>query len=374
MAKRRGNHEGSIYNRSDGNWRAQITIDGQRIGYAAKTRREAQDWLRHMGNRIEKGLSSKAANIRFEEFLNDWLKSKKLTLEDQSWRTYCQLVRDYIAPSLGKIKLGELTSNQIQVFYNDSVDSGVGLRTIQKTHTVIHAALNYATKMGMIGRNPEKATQSPKPVHKEMSFLKTEQVKILLETAKETNDPFYGLYYLALVTGMRQGELLALTWKNVDLEQGYLNVNYSISRSSGGGLVLKVPKTKSSVRSIKLGNDSIKVLFEQQKRLYQAKKNSNRLWRDTDHVFTSSIGTVIDPSNLLKQFRQLLKKAGLPKIRFHDLRHTAASLMLNNGVDVLVASQRLGHAKPSITLDVYGHLMPSMQNRAADVLEKLIAR
>ncbi|MDH3943245.1 MAG: site-specific integrase, partial [Anaerolineae bacterium] len=130
---------------------------------------------------------------------------------------------------------------------------------------------------------------------------------------------------------------------------------------------------KSSIRSIKLGKDSTEVLQTHKRLQNKERESMNKRWSDSNHVFVSSIGSPIDPTNLLRTFRQLLKEAGLPKMRFHDLRHTAASIMLNNGIDVLVASQRLGHARPSITLDVYGHLMPAIQNEAAEVLDSILA-
>ncbi len=184
------------------------------------------------------------------------------------------------------------------------------------------------------------------------------------------NDRNYSLYYLAVVTGMREGELLALKWENVDLENGILSVKFNLKRIPGGGLAVGKPKTESSIRSVKLGEDTITVLKEHKRYLEQ--EAINDYWHDEGFIFPSSVGTALDPSNLLKQFRELLEIAELPRIRFHDLRHTAASLMLNNGVDVLVASQRLGHAHPSITLDVYGHLMPSMQNKAASIIDALL--
>lgn len=194
-----------------------------------------------------------------------------------------------------------------------------------------------------------------------------------METAKENDDRHYALYYLALVTGMRQGELLALKWENIDLAKGILNVKFNLKRlPHGGGLVLDKPKTKTSVRSIKLGQDTIDVLKAQKKRIAKERETKPDIWQEEGFVFPSTVGTAIDPSNMLRYFRSSLRTANLPKIRFHDLRHTAASLMLNNGVDVLVASQRLGHAQPSITLDVYGHLMPSMQSEAAFLLDTLI--
>ncbi len=372
MAKR-GNQEGTIYKRANGKWRAQISLNGGRLSFTAGSRAEAQDWLRATRNQIENGLTFKGSNLSFGEFLNDWLLSTKPRLTEHTWRTYGQLTEDYIKPVLGLVRLRDLNPSSIQRFYNKKIADGVSLRTTEKTHTVIHAALNTALKLGLIGRNPDDATQPPKPPRKEMKFLNADQVKKLLETARNTQDRNFTICYLAVSTGMREGELLALKWEDVNLHQGILNVKFSLKRMPGGGLKLLQPKTRSSVRSIKLGKEAVQVLLSQQTLSKEEKNKAGRLWQDLGFVFPSTVGTPMDPTNLLKSFRKLLRKADLPAIRFHDLRHTAASLMLNNGVDVLVASSRLGHAKPSITLDVYGHLIPDMQIRAATIVEELLA-
>lgn len=371
MAKRRYK-EGTIYQKPNGKWRAQIVLNGGRLSVTAATRTEAQAWLRATRNQIESGLTLQGAKTTYGEFLSEWLATTQHRLTIGTHYSYSQLAKKYILPTLGKIKLRDLNPSAIQRFYNQKVAEGVGLRTVQKAHTVIHASLNAALKMGLIGRNPDDATQPPKPTHKEMRFLNQGEVKRLLETSKRINDRNFALYFIAIVTGMRQGELLGLKWENVDLEKGILNVKFSLTRLPGGSLKMQKPKTKSSERSVKLGKESIAVLIDQKKRLRQEEEKSNGVWQETGHVFTSSVGTPIDPTNLTRQFNHLLKEAGLDRVRFHDLRHTAASLMLNNGVDVLVASRRLGHAKPSITLDVYGHLIPSIQAEAADVMDRLV--
>ena len=206
-----------------------------------------------------------------------------------------------------------------------------------------------------------------------MCFLNQDQVTQLLKVAKGNDNRNYSLFYNAITTGMRQGELLALKWENVDLKRGTLAVNYNLIRVPGAGLKLSPPKTNSSIRTIKLGTESVEVLKTQKQRLLLEKVKRNSLWKDSGHVFPSPIGSPMDPSTLLKQFRKALRKARLQKIRFHDLRHTAASLMLNNGVEILAVSQRLGHANPSITLDVYGHLLPSMQDKAAEMMDDLVS-
>lgn len=206
-----------------------------------------------------------------------------------------------------------------------------------------------------------------------MKYLDAMQSKKLLETARKTGDRNYALCYLAVSTGMREGELLGLRWDDLNFDQKVLNVRFSLKRLPSGILSLQQPKTKTSVRAIKLGRQTIEILQLQKIRNSIDAEKAGKLWKEQNFVFPSTVGTPMDPTNLIKAFRRLLRMAELPRIRFHDLRHTAASLMLNNGVDVLVASHRLGHARPSITLDVYGHLIPSMQVRAAEVLEELLS-
>lgn len=372
MTKKRGNNEGSIHKRPNGSWRAQISISGGRLGFTAKTRAEAQAWLMEMGGQVERGLTLKAARVTFSEFLTDWLKTVKARLTFESWRSYNQLVDDYISPVLGSVKLRELTPLLIQRLYNGQLDKGIGERTIQRTHAVIRASLNSAKKMGLLTHNPATATSPPKPKRKDMQILNESQIRELLETAKAIRDGRYALYYLAIVTGMRQGELLALHWSEVDFAKGILHVKYSLKRVPGEGLQPRKPKTSSSVRSIKIGLETCQVLNAQASLVAEMKAKAGNDWHDLRYVFPTGNGQPIEPAEAYRGLHKLLLKASLPKIRFHDLRHTAASLMLNNGVDVLIASKRLGHAKPSITLDFYGHLLPNIQSQVADLLEDVV--
>jgi len=375
MGRNRVKGEGSIYQRANGRWRAQIYIAGERLSNSAKTRKEALDWLLKIRNEVKNGLNVEGSKISYSDFLDDWLNTKKINVSEQTWSYYSQIVRDYIKPSIGMYKLRELSTRRIQSFYNQLVEKGVGLRTIEKNHSIIHASLNSALKYGLVLSNPDTFTDPPRPKKKEMKYLNVEEVKKLLQVAKEGNDRNYALYYLAIVTGMRQGELLGLQWKNVDLDKGIIKVVQNLKRLPSGKLVFGKPKTKTSIRSITIGEETIEVLRNQEKRIKREREDDSvkHLWKEMDMVFPSTIGTPIDSTNILKKFRKALIKAGLPRIRFHDLRHTAAAIMLNNGVDLFVVYKRLGHAKPSITLDVYGHLLCSGQNDVANKIEELIS-
>ena len=372
MTRKRGNNEGSIYKRPNGSWRAQITLDGGRIGYTAKTHAEALAWMQEMRMSVDRGLTLKAATMIFGDFLSEWLNSAKSRITFETWRSYSQLTKTYISPSLGSIKLRELTPLRIQRLYNHQVELGTGKRTIQKIHSVIRASLNSAKKMGLISHNPSDATEPPKPEVREMKILSGHQVKKLLAKARENGDRNFGLYYLAFVTGMRQGELLALRWQDVDLNNEVLQVKFSLKRIPKKGLHPMKPKTRSSIRAIQLGQDTCAVLEEQFNQNSNNKVRAGDQWHELGYVFSSIYGLPLEPGVVYRKFQRLVKETELPKMRFHDIRHTAASLMLHNGIDVLVASKRLGHAKPSITLDFYGHLLPAIQIEAAKVMEKVV--
>jgi len=369
---RRKKGKGSIYKRSDGKWRGQFWLGDDRKSVTGRTKKEVEDKIKIL-EMEERGRLNNGRNLLYEDFLDSWLETKKNNVSVNTWSYYNQLVRDYIKPSLGMMILKDIKPGYIQKLYNEMSRKGIGARTVEKTHSVIRGSLNTALKYGLIILNPANATDPPRSQKKEMSYLELEEIEKLIKVGRESNDRYYRIYYLAIITGMRQGELLALKWKKIDLEKGIIEVKQSLIRLPRGNLVIEKPKTKSSVRSIKIGEGTIEVLKEQ-KEIIKEERKVSKLWKENDLVFPSTVGTPIDPTKILKRFRNLLKKAGLPRIRFHDLRHTSASLMLNNGVDILVASRRLGHSKPSVTLDVYGHMLVTAQNEAAEKLEKLLVK
>ena len=205
-----------------------------------------------------------------------------------------------------------------------------------------------------------------------MGFYDESQIQTLLLTARSIGDRYTPLYYLAIHTGMRQSELLGLKWDDLDWNRQMLSVHRQLAYRKGGTFEFREPKTKNGKRTILLGTSAIDILRQhQEKNLYQRRRKGDA-WQEHGMMFPSTTGTPVNPSNLRRAFRELLKKSGLPKIRFHDLRHTAASLMLNNGIPVLIVSRRLGHAKPSITLDVYGHLIPSKQEEVVQLMDELL--
>lgn len=372
MAKRRANNEGSLYKYRD-KWRAQITLNGKRLGFSADTQRECQEWIRLTQTQIDHGLTFDNADMRLEEFLANWLVVVSSSRSRGTTKLYRWTIEKQIIQFIGKIKLKDLRPDQIQSFYDRLKDEGRSPHAIHVVHKVLRVALNHAVKLGTLGLNPCKGVTSPKPQQAEMKFYDQEQVKEFLTTAETYGDRFYPLYYLAIHTGMRQGELLGLKWEDIDWERRSLKVKRQVRHFKHGEYKFSKPKSKSGSRTIILGLKVVSVLQAHQ-------INQNRLitdvgedWVDLDLVFASNMGTPVTASNLRRSFRKIINLSGLPKIRFHDLRHTAASLMLNNGIPILVASRRLGHSKPSMTMDVYGHIIPNKEEEAADLMDNLIS-
>ena len=370
MTKRRGNHEGSIHQRKDGSWRAQITLEGRRLSFSAKTRRECQRWIKNTINQIDDGLSFSNTKITLEEYLSSWLTSKKGTLRSSTYTHYEQLVDSYINPHIGNRKINDLRPENIQALYNHLQVKEVGIPTIDKIHTVLHSAFSQAVKMGIIHRNPTSATIPPKMTEKEMQILDDSQVSQMLIAAK--GHRWEALYHLAVTTGMRQIEILGLKWTDLDWIRKTIRIERQLVRPKGDTVRFSRPKTKYGRRVIMVGSNTIDVMRTHYENQNLEIQKVGEKWRENGLIFTTSNGNPIHHRNLLRNFKALLRDAGLAEMRFHDLRHTAASLMLNHGIPVIVVSRRLGHARASITLDIYGHLIPSMQSEAAELMDELV--
>ena len=224
--------------------------------------------------------------------------------------------------------------------------------------------------LGLIQRNPALAVKPPRYEIPEMKFFNEEQVNRFLSVAH--GDRYDALYHLELATGLRQSEILGLRWKDLDWDKRSLVVLHQLKREFKEGDYFSQTKTKSGRRIIILGKRTLEKLRNHWSNQLEEKRFAGDHWKENDLIFTSTIGTPINQSNLYKSFKNLLKKSELPDIRFHDLRHTAATLMLNHGVPAIIVSRRLGHSKVSVTLDIYGHLIPEMQNEAAELIDDLI--
>ncbi len=370
MAIKRGNNEGSIFKQDNGKWRAQVSVEGKRISHTANSKAECRDWIRKMLSQIGDGLTIEDSRLTLAEYLKEWIAIKKNDLRLRSGFQYERLIDLYIVPILGKTKLKDLNLRMVNQFYEHLKNKGVGLSNIRYSHRVLHAALEDAVKGGTIGRNPAHGATVPRASHKEMKMLNDQQVGSFLMAA--ANSKYKTLYHLAVTTGMRFSELRGLCWSDLDWIKGTIKVSRQIQDITGRGSFAGAPKSFAGTRTILLGETTLNELREQQRRVDEDKRKVGVDWKDNDLIFPSIIGTPFVAMSLHRDFKRVLQSANLPNIRFHDLRHTAASLMLNHGVPALIVSKILGHSNPSITLSIYAHSTVDMQSMAAGIMDAIV--
>jgi len=371
MAKR-ANGEGTIFKRKDGRWCASVSLDfGKRKYIYGKTREEVGRKLTVAQKAKQDGLPLPAERQTVEQYLKHWLESVKPSLRPSTHLRYEQLVRLHALPYLGKLPITRLKPDHLQRLYADRLGSGQAPASVRQLHAVLHRAFRQATRWGLVGRNVVDLVSAPRVARSDMQALTPQQARALLDAA--AGDRLEALYTVALSTGMRQGELLALRWRDVDLEARSIGVRNTLQRTADGHM-LGDPKTARSRRHVRLTATAIQAL-----KRHRIMQNEERLrvgvaWQNLDFVFSDEVGGFIKEWNLRKQsFLPLLKRAGLPIIRFHDLRHTAATLMMGQGVHPKIVSEMLGHSQVSITLDLYSHVTPTMQETATEALDAVLS-
>ena len=369
---RRGHGEGSIYQRKDGRWAASIMLENRkRKTFYGKTKKEALEQLKKALFEQQQGTLVVGAQQTLAHYLNDWLKVHKLAVRPRSYERYEAIVRLHLIPRLGNIPLQKLTAQHLDKLYAEKLESGLSPTTVTAIHTMLHTALEKAIRLGLLSRNVCDLVSPPRKIHKEIRPLSPEQVHQLLEAAKD--HPQETLFILALATGMRRGELLGLKWQDIDLAKGILRVRRALTRMPTGlGYKETEPKTKMSRRSIALTLFALEALKKHEAKQLEMKVKAGAAWQDHDYVFCTPVGTHLSPGyDVLVQFKKLLKKAGLPDIRFHDLRHSTATLLLTKGVHPKVVQEILGHSEISMTMDTYSHVLPTMQKDAMDWLNDI---
>jgi integrase len=309
---------------------------------------------------------------RFDVYIAEWLDGIRTSVSPRTWTRYEQLVRCHATPVFGKATLEKITPQQLQRLYADLAKSGAGQGTVLQVHAVLHRAFKQALLWNLIPRNPADAVARPKQRRQEMTTLSPEQVRKFLEAA--TGDRLEALYVLAITTGMRQGELLGLRWKDIDLSLGMIHLQASLQRTKDGFEFVQ-PKTHRSRRQVMLTTAAREALERHRVSQTAERLVKGDVWENKDVlVFTNQTGGPLDGTLLLRKcFRPLLKKAGLPVVRFHDLRHTAATLLLGRGVHPKIVSEMLGHSTVNITLDLYSHVTPTMQLEAVVAIDALLS-
>ncbi|MCI1590409.1 MAG: site-specific integrase [Heyndrickxia oleronia] len=333
-----------------------------------KTEREARKALLEVESQLSKGVFIEPSKILYEEFLHDWIKDKQISVKNSTLETYKGIVNGHIIPSLGKLKLSEITARHIQNLIRDLfLNKTLSDENIQKVYTIIKDSLNSAMKFDLLAQNVCNKVDRPKAQKKEMQVWDIEEVQKFLDTA--INDRAYLVFHLALTTGMRQAEILGLRWKNVDLKNGIIYVKEQLERYTHNFTSVK---TKSSNRNIAIPDKTIFELKKQRKLINEERLLSGENYTHYDLVCPTSVGTPYLPSNLTKIFRRIIKEAGVKKIRFHDMRHTHATLLLKQNTNPKIVAERLGHSNTRTTLDIYSHLLPNMQKDTAKMFGDML--
>lgn len=372
MSAKRGNNEGSLTRRPDGRWEARITLEnGQRKSFYAATRQAAARKLAAALRDRDAGLPIVGDKQTLAQFLGAWLETIHPNVKPKTYRSYEQLLRVHVLPTLGDVPLSKLSAQQLQVLYARRLEAGSSTTTVHHVHAVLHRALESAFRLGLVQRNVGDLVDAPRMRHHELRVLTPSQVRTLLDAAK--GDRLEALYVVALSTGMRQGELLALKWSHVDLDRRVVMVMATVQYVKGGGYTFLAPKTRRSRRKIALPLVAVEALRRHKDRQQLERLRLGHAWEDLDLVFANAIGRPLDGTNVLRQcLHPLLLRAGLPLLRFHDLRHTAATLLFHKGVHPKIVSELLGHATVSITLDIYSHMLPDMQEQASAAMDDML--
>jgi integrase len=335
-----------------------------------KTKKDAEKALALVEAEVYKGTFFEPSSISLTVHLQDWFKSKRTSVSIQTADTYEAYMRNRIIPYIGHVQLSQLTPALLQNFVNDLKEEGLASSSIKKVYNIIKGSLDYAVNMELIPSNPITKIHLPKDPKKEMSVWEVNEITTFLKVA--IKDRSYPAFQLAISTGMRRGEILGLRWKDVDLEKGMLYIRQTLSKD--GKQFLKGAKTEASIRSIKLSNDTIVLLRKQKTVVGKEKLSCGADYVDNDLIICTAKGTPINPENLKRTFQRLIKEADVPSIRFHDLRHTHATMLLASGINPKVISERLGHSNIKTTLDIYSHVLPSMQEEAANQIETLLRK
>ena len=386
-ARKNGTGEGSIRKKDTGRWEARYTIghdsiSGKQIQKSVygKTREEVAKKLNEILNSITNETYVEPSKMKTGEWIESWLSNyAKMAIKDSTFENYSVLARVHIFPGIGSITLRNLKTKDLQQFYNyiyksgkvtkkdsSSEEKGLSVSTIKHIHNIIHQALAQALKEGLIRSNPDDACVMPKEEKRKINTLPIEDLSLFLNEALKGNH--YAMFYLDLCTGLRRGELLGLKWEDVDFLEKTLTVKRQLTRVSRQ-LKLSSLKTSNSYRTIKIPDSAIDVLRSHLEVQNELKGKSDTVWEENGLIFSNEIGKPIDPSGVYHYFKRLIKRLDFNNNRFHDLRHTFATIALQNGVDVKTIQETLGHSNAAFTLQVYGHVTKQMQNTAAKKID-----
>lgn len=367
---RRGRGEGTVYQRTNKKgWVAMLTLpDGRRKAFYARTRREVDAKLQEARRQIGSGLGLVDDRQTVATFLGSWLRTVQVERSANTYRTYEILTRRHILPALGNVKLSRLTAQQIQALYADKLAEGLARATVSLIGAILHRALDQAEEWDLLTRNPADRARRIRPERKDMRALDADQARALLAGMSEHR--LHALFTLALMTAARQGELLGLRWRNVDWDNRLMQIGGTLNRQQQ---IVTPTKTAGSRRSIELVEPALAAL--RQHRAAQVRERvAAPAWQDNDLIFCRQNGKPLDGGHVTGGILQpALVRLELPRVTFHSLRHSAATLLMASGVHPAVVARILGHSSAKITMDVYSHVSPAHTREALEGLARLLS-
>lgn len=379
MGRKRSNGEGTIRQRPDGRWEGRYTAGrdpgtGKQIQKSVygKTKQEVSQKLQRIGVEQDDGTYREPSKLTVSAWLNIWIEEYTGHLKGRTRIEYSKHVKNQLIPAFGAVKLSALTPHEIQSFYNRllSGDSGPALspKTIKNIHGILHKALSQAVEVGYLRFNPSDPCKLPRIEKAKINPLEEEQVSIFLNTIH--GHRYERFYLVDLFTGMRQGELLGLTWDCIDFNKGTIYLYRQLQLVDGKYQFTTLKNKKT--RTIAAAPSVMRVLREQKKAQAEWRLKAGAAWNDGNFVFSDEIGRHLARQTVYKNFKRILESMDMPDVRFHDLRHSFAVISLQSGDDVKTVQENLGHHTAAFTLDVYGHVTEKMRKDSASRMESFI--
>jgi integrase len=368
---RRGFGEGSIYPRGDGRWVSYLRMpDGRKKFFSGRTRDVVKERLAEAQRQAHAGQLVMGRDQTVAQYLERWLaEAVRHSVRPKTYENYDLCVRRLL-PHLGRVRLRALTPEHIQHALGELLDRRLAARTVRQVHMVLRYSLKQAVLWRLIPSNPSDAVKAPRAERKEMRTLTEDEVRRLLAVTAGTRH--HSLWVFLVTTGVRLGEALALRWADIDMVDGLATIRRALQRQRGVGMVFVEPKSSRGRRTVSFPRETLDVLAEHRRDLDRERRQAGKSWHESDLVFPSPLGRPRDMTYLSFTFHRGLQRARLPRMRIHDLRHTAATHLLNRHVHPKVVQELLGHSTIAITLDTYSHVMPALAKEASAHMSSLV--